>query len=235
VSWRKLLSGIGLLTFATLGALVQESRFAASQDALLDAGWDDHFYEKYLRTRAISSRSIGGIRFSLPVLGFEKGDAARGLKVTSDRLARQAKKWPICASPEPVETIIPNSPEQAAGSPLGSWYTATNDFGCFKVVIEGDRRDSGNKSRGAEIPESGSIAITRPDENDGEPLDQDGKRRADGTLGLVRKPFPLIGYTRGNLTFSIAVACEIAALEFCADDSSLESMVRELLPIAGSP
>lgn len=231
----KVVKGGVVMTVVASGLLVLGPRFAASQEALLDAGWDDTFYAQYLRTRAIASRSIGGIRFSLPVLGFERGDSARGLDVTSARLGRRAPKWPACASKEPVQTVVPRSPDQAVGSELGTWYVATSDFGCLKVVIEGDRRDTGNQSRGAFTPESGSITVDRPDENDGAPLDQEGRLSADGAFGLVQKPFPLISYTRGNLTYSITVACEMAALEFCADDPSLEAMVRELLPVAGSP
>ncbi|EGE55747.1 UNVERIFIED_ORG: hypothetical protein GGD44_000126 [Rhizobium esperanzae] len=237
-----LIRGLELAIAIFLGVLCTAVNTSLAQQSLTDPGWDDKFFADYLEAQGNAAASAaGGVNFSIPVLGYAGSDDAAGPPSTlGAKLTSVIPNWPACANGEPTVTTVPNSIEQAVGanaeSPIGSWFFRTYDFDCMQIVISGDRHKSNRSDNAADdSPLSGEIKISRPRENDRELLDQEGHVLGDAAPGVELKTFPQIKYVRGNLTYTVEVACETAAANFCGDDTALTKAVEELEPVAGSP
>jgi hypothetical protein len=223
-----------ILVFEGGALIAQES----SPGALIDPGWDDPFFANYLQQQG-TRLSNEAVSFSLPVLGFPTTGAPGPETLEpplGDRLAATVEAWPACANDQPSVVTVPNKPEQAAGLELGTWFTSTYDYGCLQIVVEGDRNlpDPALISKPAPVPQSGSIEISRLDENDGAALNAEGNELIAPNS---RRPYGdvLIGYTRGNLVYTITVSCGPESEVFCSSDSALRALVGQLTPLAGRP
>ena len=234
-------AGVCLVAGAAI-ALPPVPPTSLAQERQIDFGWDDPFFGKYLARRnadAASGRSRGGVRFSIPVIGFEaeSSGADASLGTLQAQLASEVRNWPRCAASNPVSFVtVPENADQAAGSKVGSWFTSTYDFGCLQVVVEGDGNvtERGFDSQAGSTPESGTIEISRNDENSGVRLDQEGRELPGDQAGGIQGQ-PEVTYTRGNLTYTVTVSCQMESLSFCGSDQSIRSLIEQLKPIAGEP
>lgn len=230
-------------TACVTGILVSCAGFAAAAAAseLFEPDWKDPYFAHYLEKIREGVPVSGGIDFSLPVLGFSTVGAPGAVEVAEaplgDRLDRTVPAWPACAKQTPEVVTVPNQSDQAAGLPLGTWYTSTYDFGCVEVVVEGDR----NTPDIALVPqrdapsENGEIEITNQDENAGMAVDEEGH-----VVQVPEDPDTVLGpavasYARGNLTYTITVACSAQSQALCASHGDVRALVEQLVPLAGRP
>jgi hypothetical protein len=234
----------GLL--ATL--LLAGAAMPASAQELVDPGWSDPFFSNYLekeRSRPIDEAPpMGGVSFSLPVLGFETqgapgiGDAAQPIGgPLSTRLKTAIAEWPACATAAPKVTTVPATAEQSAGAAPGSWFTSTYDFGCLQIVIEGDRNEPDESFANAaeEAPESGSIDLAYQNENAGESIDAEGNVASLWAPPKVEQNEVVVSYARGNLVYGVTVSCQEGSESLCASRAALEALTSQLIPVAGRP
>lgn len=210
---------------------------APTTDTLVDPGWNDAFFAPYVaQPRDDAAFTANSVTFSLPVLGFPDAGPGGLAEPLGERLRASLSQWPACASPQPEVVTVPANATQSAGLEPGSWFASTYDFGCLQIVIEGDRNppDAALVPERDALPESGTIVISRQDENAGYSIDEAGRALMipgeNQPLGEV-----LIAYTRGNLTYGITVSCGPESGAFCSDNGGLRALVGELVPIAGRP
>lgn len=237
LSWLPFYAALVATAFAgASGAAVAQGE----SEKLLDPGWNDPFFADYLERQGTDAApSLGGVRFSLPVLGFSRSpsgtDAAPEFPL-GQQLAAVIPSWPACAKGRPKTVTLPSVPEQAAGVEPGTWFTSTYDFGCLQIVVEGDRNspDPAVAPDPEPAPESGAISIVYQDENAGVPLDTNGDA-APALETPAAGGMPIISYTRGGLTYAITVACTPPSQSLCADSGALRTLTERLVPVAGRP
>lgn len=225
-------------------------RLAAQE--LLDVGWSDPYFASYRnKTRSIQSMSgadrravLGSeVAFTLPVFGLsgvEKRSRSANEWSIAAPLRDKLKTWPVCASDNVSVTTIPETADQAAGAPLGSWYVRTFDFGCMEIIVEGDRNVRDKAAAGSQrqsLSESGKIDIHYEKENGDAKVDQDGRSvPSDALSAIPDQGTPVIAYSRGYLVYSFTVVCSQPETKaFCNDRQSLETLVTEFNVVEGQP
>ncbi len=206
---------------------------AFSQETLQAPGWDDPVFSDYVArhgARIGEAADSPGVDFTLPVLGLlsvETGNAAAAPDDAAPQLplSMTMPGWPECAAAEPEIVTIPETMDQLAGAPEGSWYVRSFDFGCLGLILEGDRTvPDARVTNAAPMPEeSGTLRISR--------FIEDG-----GAIDPALAGQPTIALSLGGLVYSLTVECRSEeAWPFCADDDALRSLVRELVVVDGSP
>ncbi len=246
------------LFLAFLWVILNGNLNPASAQELLDPGWNDPVFAKYISTledRSGTDRdavSVGlvdsdgsQVEFSLPILGFaavEREDADRsgldGVPFDPKSLGEGIPDWPDCANQAPIVTTIPLEPEDVLGVPIGSWYVRSFDYGCMEVTLEGDQNPIANGFAQTARKDSGTIEIDWFDENDGVTLDTTGRELEAGAIEgtVIPRGVPTLRIYLGNLVYGMEIYCiELSTFPFCNNGEAIRSLAKRLTVVGGQP
>ncbi|WP_143744637.1 hypothetical protein [Mesorhizobium prunaredense] len=240
-----------LLAYAAISCVIATGSAA---QGLRDVGWTDTYFNSYrsaFRAPGAAAAEPGAgpsepstsIVWLLPVLGIlGTGENAPGATAGPiPTLKNRVPDWPACTTEKPQIKTVPETVEQAAGLIPGSWYVRTINFGCIKLVLEGNRNEPDPAAAPAgQVQESGTTELNFHDENAGTAIDPEGNLLNQvgptGAPAVKDKGTPVLTVTLGNLPYSLTVDCVTPeSRTFCNSESGLRALGKQLVVIAGDP
>jgi hypothetical protein len=231
---------------------------STSAQELIDPGWNDPVFAKYLSalehrsdadrnaiTMGLVDSDGSQVAFTLPVLGFsavEREDADRsgldGAPFNPAALGEGIPDWPGCANQAPKITTVPFEPADVSGAPEGSWYVRSFDYDCMEVTLEGDQNPLPDSFAQLVMKDSGTIEVNWFDENDG--IYQDGTGRELGASAVeesvIPRGVPTVSIYLGNLIYGMEVYCvEPSTIPFCNNGEAIRALAARLSVVGGQP